>query len=94
MATKDVILFDHLELGKVIDWESIKIIRNKSDLTTMVALNALNHTDFMLKNYIFNGLDNTIYNVYSSIKSTKALREALDKKKKNTKMKMLVWRNS
>jgi hypothetical protein len=56
----------------------------------MVALNALNHTDFMLKNYIFNGLDNTIYNVYSSIKSTKALREALDKKKKNTKMKMLV----
>jgi hypothetical protein len=36
----------------------------------------------MLKNYIFNGLDNTIYNVYSSIKSTKALREALDKKKK------------
>ena len=39
----------------------------------MVALNALNHTDFMSKNYILNGLDNTLYNMYSSIKSIKAL---------------------
>jgi hypothetical protein len=80
VATKDVILFDHLELGKVIDWENVKIIRNKSDPTIMVALNALNHTDFMSKNYILNGLDNTLYNMYSSIKSIKALWEALDKK--------------
>jgi hypothetical protein len=80
VATKDVILFDHLELGKVIDWENVKIIRNKSDPTIMVGLNVLNHTDFMLKNYILNGLDNTLYNMYSSIKSIKALWEALDKK--------------
>ena len=39
----------------------------------MVGLNVLNHTDFMLKNYILNGLDNTLYNMYSSIKSIKAL---------------------
>jgi len=51
----------------------------------MVALNALNHIDFMCKNYILNGLDNTLYNVYSSIKSTKALWEDLEKRKNNYK---------
>jgi hypothetical protein len=34
----------------------------------------------MCKNYILNGLDNTLDGVHSSIKSAKALWEALDKK--------------
>ena len=39
----------------------------------MVVVNAWNHIYFMCKNYIFNELDNTLYDVYSSINSAKAL---------------------
>ncbi|KAK9989314.1 hypothetical protein SO802_029553 [Lithocarpus litseifolius] len=49
----------------------------------MVAtLEAWKHPDFLCKNYILNGLDNTLYNVYSSIKSAKVLWDSLDKKYK------------
>lgn len=35
---------------------------------------------FYAKNYILNGLDNILYNMYSSMKTTKTLWESLDKK--------------
>jgi hypothetical protein len=38
-----------------------------------------NYSDFMCKNHILNTLDNTQYNIYSSIKSVKALLKTLDK---------------
>lgn len=41
-----------------------------------------NHTGFMCMNYILNELDNTLYNVYSSIKNAKELREVLNKNHK------------
>ena len=37
---------------------------------------------FVCKNYILNGLDNMLYNVYSVKESTKALWESLDLKYK------------
>ena len=40
------------------------------------------HSDFLCKNYIFNGLDNTLYNVYSPIKTARELWESLDRKYK------------
>ncbi|CAL9024439.1 unnamed protein product, partial [Prunus brigantina] len=48
----------------------------------MAAADAWYHSDFLCKNYILNGLDNTLYNVYRPIKTTKALWESLDKKYK------------
>ena len=33
----------------------------------------MKHSDFLCKNYILNGLDNTLYNVYSSIKIAREL---------------------
>jgi hypothetical protein len=36
------------------------------------------YNDSMCKNYILNGLDNTLYNVYNSINNAKALWKALD----------------
>lgn len=46
----------------------------------------------MFKNYTLNELDNTSYDVYNSIKITKVLREALDKKykAKDTNMKKFM----
>jgi len=45
-------------------------------------MDAWNHNDFISKNYILNGLYNTLYDVHSSIKKAKSLWEALDKKLK------------
>ena len=48
----------------------------------MEAMDAWNHNNFMFNNYILNGLDYILYDVYSSIKRAKTLWEALDKKLK------------
>jgi hypothetical protein len=39
----------------------------------MIIIDAWNHSDFISKNYILNGLDNTVYDIYSSITIAKAL---------------------
>lgn len=40
---------------------------------SIIALNVWKHSDFICKNYIVNGLDNTLFGVYSAMKSTKEL---------------------
>ena len=52
------------------------------DRQVVVAVDAWKHFDFLCKNYILNGLDNTLYNVYSPIKTAKELWESLDRKYK------------
>jgi hypothetical protein len=69
-----------------------KSSENKFDPTTVLTVDAWNYIDFVCKNYTLNVLDNILYYLYSSIKSIKALWEALDKK--STKLKMSVWRIS
>ncbi|KAH1046860.1 hypothetical protein J1N35_037644, partial [Gossypium stocksii] len=51
-----------------------------SDSTTVVAMDARKHNGFVCENYILNGLDNKLYDVYRSINSAKALWEDLDRK--------------
>ncbi|KAB2631113.1 hypothetical protein D8674_008632 [Pyrus ussuriensis x Pyrus communis] len=48
----------------------------------VATVDAWNHSVFLCKNYILNALDNALYNVYSPIKSAKALWNSLDKKYK------------
>ena len=48
----------------------------------MAALDAWKHSDFLCKYYILNGLEDALYNIYSSKESTKALWETLEKKYK------------
>ncbi|KAH1082695.1 hypothetical protein J1N35_022456 [Gossypium stocksii] len=50
-----------------------------------------NNSDFICHNYILNGLSDELYEVYSIKKIDKKLWESLDH---NTKLKMLVLRNS
>ncbi|CAL1356033.1 unnamed protein product [Linum trigynum] len=47
-----------------------------------LAIEAWKHSDFLCKNYILNGLDDILYNVYSTIETSKELWEALEKKYK------------
>ena len=48
----------------------------------MKGIDTWNHMDVICKNYFLLGLDNTLYDVYSSIKSENTLQKALDKKYK------------
>ncbi|KAK3032987.1 hypothetical protein RJ639_035815 [Escallonia herrerae] len=45
-------------------------------------VDAWKHSDFLCKNYILNGLDNTLYNVYCPMVNAKALWESLERKYK------------
>ena len=53
-----------------------------ADFQTVAAIDAWKQGDFLCKNYILNGLDNMLYNVYSVKDSAKALWESLDLKYK------------
>ncbi|XP_073129089.1 uncharacterized protein [Henckelia pumila] len=46
------------------------------------AFDAWSHNDFLCRNYILNGLENTFYSVYSATKTAKELWESLEKKYK------------
>jgi hypothetical protein len=50
-----------------------KSSENESDPTAMLLVDAWNNANFVYKNYVLNGLNNTLYNVYGSIKSAKSL---------------------
>jgi uncharacterized protein len=56
-------------LEKFLTKKAPKSSENEFDPTAMAVVDAWNHTDFICKNYILNGLDNTLYDVYNSIKS-------------------------
>ena len=45
-------------------------------------LGCYKHVDFLCRNYILNGLDNTLYNVYCAFNTARELWESLDKKYK------------
>lgn len=46
----------------------------------VTAVDAWKHADFLYRNYILNGLDNTLYTVYCSQKTTKELWDSLNMK--------------
>ncbi|XP_061353953.1 uncharacterized protein LOC133298638 [Gastrolobium bilobum] len=51
----------------------------ESDKEKVVAVDAFKHSDFLWRNYILNALDNTLYNVYCTLKTSKELWDSLDK---------------
>ncbi|KAL2504458.1 Retrovirus-related Pol polyprotein from transposon TNT 1-94 [Abeliophyllum distichum] len=58
------------------------IQEGKNNRASLIAFDAWKHSDFLCKNYILNGLDNTLYNVYCSKQSAKDLWESLERKYK------------
>ena len=71
-----------LNLARFLHETTPTLEEDESDTQLVAAVDAWKHTDFVCRNYILNGLDNTLYNVYSPIKTTKELWESLDKKYK------------
>lgn len=71
----------NLNLSKfLLEKKALKFLNNEFDSIIVLALNVWNQSNFVCKNYILNVLDNTQYDVYSSIKSAKALWKVVNKK--------------
>ncbi|KAL0311575.1 UNVERIFIED_CONTAM: hypothetical protein Sangu_2452200 [Sesamum angustifolium] len=62
--------------------EAPVVSEGETDIQKRVAMDVWGHGDFLCRNYILNGLSDTLHNVYSSAKTTRALWESLEKKYK------------
>ena len=82
MAIEVVVLSHNLELGKFLNEDGPKLDIGETDKEKLAAVDAWNHSDFMCRSYVLNGLENTLYNVYSLLKTAKELWDSLDKKYK------------
>jgi hypothetical protein len=51
---------------------------NETDRQVVVIMDEWKHANFLCRNYIFNGLDNTFYNMYSPIQTAKELWDSLE----------------
>ena len=71
-----------LNLAKVLHENAPTLKEGETDKQIVATIEAWKHSDFLCKNYIFNWLDNMVYNVYSQVKTTKELWESLEKKYK------------
>ena len=71
-----------LNLAKVLHEDAFTLKEGETDKQIVATVEPWKHSDFLCKNYILNRLDNTIYNVYSQVKTTKELWESLEKKYK------------
>ena len=71
-----------LNLAKFLCEDAPVCSENEVDHQVVSVVDAWKHYDFLCKNYILNGLDNTLYNVYSPIKTARELWESLDRKYK------------
>jgi hypothetical protein len=54
----------------------------ESDAQTLVAVQAWNHSEYLCRNYVLNGLADSLYNVHCGIKTAKELWENLEHKYK------------
>ncbi|KAL2465946.1 Retrovirus-related Pol polyprotein from transposon TNT 1-94 [Abeliophyllum distichum] len=55
-----------LNLAKFLNEDLPTIQEGENNQASLIALDAWKHSDFLCKNYILNGLDNTLYSVYCS----------------------------
>ena len=69
-------------LARFLNESAPVLIEETTTTESVAAVDAWNHANFMCRNYILNGLDNILYNVYSPIKTAKELWDSLDKKYK------------
>ncbi|KAL0322321.1 UNVERIFIED_CONTAM: hypothetical protein Scaly_2528500 [Sesamum calycinum] len=71
-----------LNLARFLSEEVPIVSEGETDTQKRAAIDAWGHGDFLCRNYILNGLSDTLYNVYSSATTARALWESLEKKYK------------
>ena len=71
-----------LNLARFLQEDAPAFKENETDRQVVAVVEAWKHADFLCRNYLLNGLDNTLYNVYCAFNTTRELWESLDKKYK------------
>ncbi|KAL0396263.1 UNVERIFIED_CONTAM: hypothetical protein Scaly_0074700 [Sesamum calycinum] len=61
-----------LNLASFLSEEAPVVSEGESDTQKRAAIDAWGHGDFLCRNYILNGLSDTLYNVYSSATTARA----------------------
>ncbi|XP_022841879.1 uncharacterized protein LOC111365553 [Olea europaea var. sylvestris] len=69
-----------LNLAKFLKETAPTVQERENNRESIIALDTWKHSDFLCKNYILNGFDNTLYGVYSSKESAKKLWDSLETK--------------
>ena len=77
-----------LNLAKFFHDDAPVCSENEANRHVVATVDAWKHCIFLRKNYILNGLDNTLYNVYSPIKTAREMWESLDGKYKTEDARM------
>ncbi|KAK4382784.1 hypothetical protein Sango_2840400 [Sesamum angolense] len=62
-----------LNLARFLSEEAPVVSEGESDTQKRVVIDVWGHGDFLCRNYILNGLSDTLYNVYSSATTARAL---------------------
>lgn len=92
---KSFFIFITLSLAKFLKEDAHSYTNGDSDVEKLAAVDKWKHSNFLYRNYVLNGLDNTLYNMYSNVKSAKELWESLDTKYKiddvSTKTFIVGW---
>nr|AAK70407.1 pol polyprotein [Citrus x paradisi] len=71
-----------LNLARFLTKDAPKPKEGETDIQVASAIDAWHHSDFLCKNYVMNGLSDSLYNVYIGKKTAKELWESLDRKYK------------
>ncbi|KAK6131280.1 hypothetical protein DH2020_034976 [Rehmannia glutinosa] len=71
-----------LGLSRFLKEDTLAVGDEESDNERRIAVDVWHNSDFLCRNYVLNGLDDTLYNVYSSFKTSKELWDSLEKKYK------------
>ncbi|RVW62815.1 Retrovirus-related Pol polyprotein from transposon TNT 1-94 [Vitis vinifera] len=71
-----------LNLARFLIEDAPKLKEDEHDIQVISAIDAWKHSDFLCRNYVMNGLADSLYNVYSDKKTAKELWESLDRKYK------------
>ena len=71
-----------LNLARFLQEDAPTLKENETDWQVVAAVEAWKHADFLCRDYLLNGLDNTLYNVYCAFNTARELWESLDKKYK------------
>ncbi|XP_075478762.1 uncharacterized protein LOC142519607 [Primulina tabacum] len=71
-----------LNLARFLFEDAPNLKEGEGDVESVSALEAWNHSDFLCRNYVLNGLADSLYNVYCEKKTAKELWESLDRKYK------------
>ena len=71
-----------LNLAKFLTIKAPKFKEDEHDIQVIIVEDALKYSDFLCRNYVMSALIDSLCNVYSDKKTSKKLRESLDRKYK------------